>query len=217
MVHSVEGPGKDWDQMSDDKLTPKEADEVLDVAVDASIERDVAINAAARATVNEAAAREDARAQGADARDAKGQAAQMDTLRRVANSRANQEAQSAETSRFGLYLLIGIIMAGLLVAVVWMVTRPPQANVTVPSGGAVQGQSGQMQPVVVIPGPQGAQGPQGPSASQGASGPSGPSGKPGPAGPSGASGPAGPSGASGTSAPDSAPLPEPPPVNDNQK
>jgi hypothetical protein len=176
------------------QLTPDEANALLGEAVGASKERDAAVDAAAQASVNEAAAREAARAQGVVARSAETQAATMDTLRHVANARADREARDAETSRFGFYLLAGIILVVLVVVVIWLATRSPETKV-IPIG-SVPGQSGQAlqttpaaaPPMAVTPGPQGAQGPPG---------------KPGPSGPSGASGPAGPSGASGASVPDS--------------
>ncbi len=179
--------------MDNDKLTAKEASAVLVEAVEASVERDVAIDAAARASVNEAAAKEIAREQGVAARSAEARAAQNNTLRHVANARANREAQSAETSRFGLYLLMAVLLAALVIGVVWLATRAPDTSASSPSG-SVPGQSSRQAlqpapavapPAVSTPGPQGAQGPQGPS---GTPGPSGPSGEPGPSGPSGAPG-----------------------------
>jgi hypothetical protein len=184
----------------DRKLTDTETDALVDKAVDASIERDVAVNVAVQASVNEIAANEAARVDRADARSAKVQTAQMNTQRNMAIDRANREAQNAETSRFGLYLLISIFLAALVVVGVWLATRTPTTNAILPSGGYTTGQTRQVPPTPAVaplaatPGPQGAQGTQGPQ---------GNSGKPGPAGPSGESGPAGPTGASGTSTPDS--------------
>ena len=177
------------------QLTPDEASALIGEAVGASRERDAAVDAAAQASVNEAAAREAARAQGVAVRSAETQAATMDTLRHVANARADREAHDAETSRFGFYLLAGIFLVVLVVVAIWVATRSPETQVSGPIG-SVPGQTGQAlrtppaaaPPMAVTSGPQGAQGPPG---------------KPGPSGPSGASGPAGPSGASGASAPDS--------------
>ena len=118
----------------------------------------------------------------------------MDTLRHVANARADREAHDAETSRFGFYLLAGIFLVALVVVAIWVATRSPETKV-IPVG-SVPGQAGQVlqtspaaaPQTVVVPGPQGAQGPAG---------------TPGPSGPSGASGPAGPTGAPGAPAPNS--------------
>lgn len=183
--------------MDNSKLTLEEADALRAEAAEKSMERDVAVSAAGRALANEAAAKETARNQGMAVHSAEARAAEMNTLRYAAHVRADQEAQSAETSRFGFYLLIGIVIVALAVVGMWLGTRDPGANVTSPNSRYAPGQSEQAPltppvatpPMVVIPGPQGAQGP---------------SGTPGPSGPSGASGPAGPSGEPGTSAPDSA-------------
>ena len=189
--------------MDNIKLTQEEANVVLGPDVGASIERDIAIDIAAQATVNEATAKEAARAQSAVARGAEAQAAEMNTLRHVANARADREAESAETSRFGFYLLIGIVLSVLVVVVLWLATRTPEANaanqnvesIPVPQTGQTQQTPPASLPTtVVIPGPQGPQGPAGSPAPQGAQGP---------AGPSGASGPAGPPGTPGASDPNS--------------
>lgn len=192
-------------QMDDSRLTAKEADAVLGEAVVASVERDVAIDAAAQASVNEAAAKQDARAQGVAARSAEAQAAGMNTLRHVANDRANREARDAETSRFGFYLLAGIVLVVLVVVAVWLATRSPETKVSVPTG-SVPGQVLQTAPAAAppaagIPGPQGVQGAQGPAGSPAPQGAQGSPGTPGPSGPSGKPGPSGPSGAPGTPAP----------------
>lgn len=185
--------------MSSRQLTPEEANVVLDKAVGATIERDVAIDAAAQAMANEAAAREAARAQSVAARSAEAQTAQMDTLRHVANARADSEARDAETSRFGFYLLAGVLLVALVVLAVWLATRTPATNMSGPSGGSVPVQT-QQTPSMTVPPTATTPGPEGPAGPQGAPGPSG---TPGPSGPSGASGPAGPSGVSGTSSPES--------------
>ena len=192
--------------MGVNKLTANEADAVLGEAVVASVERDVAIDAAARALANEAAAREAARTQGVATRSAEAQAATMDTLRHVANARADREAGDAETSRFGFYLLAGIFVMAAVIVVVWLATRGPVTNVAGPSA-SVPAQALQVRPAAppaaAMPGPQGVQGPQGPAGTPAAQGVEGPSGTPGPAGPAGTPGPAGPSGAPGASAPNS--------------
>jgi len=203
---------------NDKQLTPEEANAVLGAAVGASIERDVAVNAAARASVNEAAAKEVAREQRTVARNAEAQAATMSTLSHVANARADRETRDAETSRFGFYLLAGILLVAAVLVIVWLATRSPDTNAYSTSGGSVPAQTGQTQQTpyaappqtTVIPGPQGPRGPAGAPAPQGAQGPSGAPGPSGPSGPSGSPGPAGPSGAAGaagTSASDATPAP----------
>ena len=178
--------------MSEDKqLTPKEADALRAKAVENSVERDVAVNAAARASVDASAAREVARVEGVAARGAEAQAAGMNTLRRVANARADREARDAETSRFGLYLMISIFLAVLIVVSMWLATRTIETNASSPSVGYGQGQAEQIPQTappappttVMVPGPQGAQGPQGPSGTPGPSGPSGAPGHPAPPAP----------------------------------
>jgi hypothetical protein len=191
--------------MDSRQLTVKETDAILVDAVEASVERDVAINAAARSAVNEAAAKEVARTQGVAARSAEAQAAGMNTLRHVANDRANREARDAETSRFGFYLLAGIILVALVLVVVWMTTRGPETKVSSPIG-SVPGQTLQTPPAAAppaaaTPGPQGVQGPQGPAGSPAPQGAQGSPGTPGPSGPSGTPGPRGPSGTPGAAAP----------------
>lgn len=194
--------------MDNNRLTYEEADALRKKAAQKSIERDVAINAAGRAMLNEVAAQEDARSQNVAARNAESRTAEMNALRHAAHNRADLEAQSAETSRFGFYLLTGIILAVIIVMVMWMASRTPETNASSPSGAYTPGQSRQTPlappitaaPTVVIPGPQGPQGLAGSPAPQGVQGPSG---EPGPSGPSGASGPAGPTGEPGASAPDS--------------
>jgi hypothetical protein len=186
--------------MSNRQLTAEEANVVLVEAAGVSMERDVAIDVAMRATVNEAAAKETARAQSVATRTAEARVAQMDTLRHVANARADQESRDADTSRFGFHLLVGVLVVALAVLVVWLATRTPATNMSRPIGGIVPAQTGQTQqtPSVTVPATAAKPGPEGPAGPQGAPGPSG---TPGPSGPSGTSGPAGPSGASGAAAP----------------
>ncbi len=124
-------------------ITPEEANALHAKAAGAAIERDVAIIVAARASANEATAKEAASIQSVAARSAEVQASEMNTLRHVANARADQEAQSAETSRFGFYLLTGIILSAVVVVVIWLATRAPETNVSGPSGVYMPGQTGQ--------------------------------------------------------------------------
>jgi len=191
--------------MDSRQLTAKETDALLVDAVEASVERDVAINAAARASVNEAAAKEVARTQGVAARSAEAQAAGMNTLRHAANDRADHEARDAESSRFGFYLLAGIFVLAIVLVAVWMATRAPTTRVASPIGSvpgqALQTTPAAAPPAVAIPGPQGVQGPQGPAGSPAPQGAQGSPGTPGPSGPSGRQGPSGPSGAPGPPAP----------------
>jgi len=178
--------------MDDKRLTPEGADTLLKAAVGATIERDAAVSAAARATANEVVANEAARAQSADARAAEARAAEMNTYRHVENARANEQARSAETSKFAFYLLSSLVVAALIVVGIWLATRTPATNVSSPTAGTTNGQAAVAPPASNAP----------PAATPG------PQGAPGPSGPSGAPGPAGPSGESGKSAPDA---PTPPP------
>lgn len=155
--------------MNSSRLTLEEADALRAEAAEKSVERDVAINAAGRASVNEAVAREVARDQGMAARSAEAQAAQANTLKHMADTRAAQEARSAETSRFGFYLLAGVVLLTVVLVIVWLTTRVPETNASIQNGVSVPNQSRQapLTPLVappqtvVIPGLQGAQGDSG--------------------------------------------------------
>ena len=79
----------------------------------------MAVEAATQAKGKEAVARDDAREQHVEAISAQGEADYMNTLRRVANTRADSEAHG-NRSRFVFILLTGIIMVVLVMVVVWL-------------------------------------------------------------------------------------------------
>ncbi|MDO8587744.1 MAG: hypothetical protein Q7T82_11965 [Armatimonadota bacterium] len=72
------------------------------------------------AAERDAAATEAARAHGETARIAQAQAVTLDTLRRAASDRADREAQEGGRSRFGFYLVTGILLVALVMAVMWL-------------------------------------------------------------------------------------------------
>lgn len=132
----------------DKQITSEEASALRKEAAVASIERDVAVYTAVRASGREAVAIEDAREQQAetlhaqsfairasereavardDAREqhvetlsAQAETANMNTLRHLANVRADSEARGGDRARFILYLLTGTI---LVVLAAWLFTR----------------------------------------------------------------------------------------------
>jgi hypothetical protein len=135
----------------DKQVTSEEAGALRGKAVQASIERDAAIKAAVRASGREAVAREDAREQHGealsaqaeaiqaagreaiavdDAREqhvealsAQAEAAHMNTLRHVANERADSEARSGNRARFVLLLVTGIMLVVFVVVIGWLLPR----------------------------------------------------------------------------------------------
>lgn len=48
------------------------------------------------------------------------QAATLDTLRRAASDKADRDALEGGSSRFGFYLVTGILLATLVVTLVWL-------------------------------------------------------------------------------------------------
>lgn len=228
--------------MKNEKLTFEEERALRRDRAEAAEERDLAIDVAVQATVNEAGARLEAREQNAEAVNAKvsaihaaereaaakenakeqhvealsakAETASMNTLRHVANARANREAQSADSSKFGLYFLITIILVAAVIVVGWLVMRgtgtnnAPAANsISIPGESGEAPVSPSVIPPAATPGPQGAAGQAGPAGAQGQAGQAGPAGTQGESGATGATGSAGPAGEAGAAAPAAAPSP----------
>ncbi|MHB1000003.1 MAG: hypothetical protein ACYC27_12225 [Armatimonadota bacterium] len=78
---------------------------------------------AIRASEREAAARDDAREQHVEALNAQAEAASMNTLRNLANGRADSEARGGDRARFVLYLMSAITFAVFVVGIGWLYTR----------------------------------------------------------------------------------------------
>lgn len=93
---------------------------------DAREQHEEAFNAQAsaiRASEREAAARDNAREQHLEALNAQAEAASMNTLRNLANGRADSEACGGDRARFLLYLMSAIILAVFVVGIGWLYTR----------------------------------------------------------------------------------------------
>ena len=124
----------------------------------------------------DAAATEAARAQEIRARSALAQAATLADLRMAASEKVDREAREGASSRFGFYLVTGILVAALVVVVMWLATQDSRISASSPSGGSVPVQTGQAQqtPSVAPPPTATTPVPQGPAGPQGAAGPSAP-------------------------------------------
>jgi hypothetical protein len=120
-------------------------------AREASEARDQEMDIAAEVAAREAIAAEVARAQAERARI---QAEQMNVMRQAAQSRAVSAERDAETSRFGFYLLLGVIVAVIVVTGAWLLTRTPQTEAASPAPTVQTAPPAQSPPsTVVVPVP----------------------------------------------------------------
>ena len=83
-------------------------------------ERDAAVDAAARAGVTDAAMLQVPRRHGETARGAQTHAATLDALRQSALDVLDDSAKTAGGSRVGLYLLTGVLLTSLVIALMWL-------------------------------------------------------------------------------------------------